>query len=802
MYCMVFRIKNQSIKKRIVMIKNYIKIAFRSLLKNKGYSFLNIFGLAIGITCASLIFLWVEDELNFNQAFEKQDEVYYVPTNQKYEGEWRTFYSTPGPLAKALKDEIPGIVRAATTKSEDLMFAVGDNTISKPGMYSNADIFDIFSLSFIEGNAKEAFKNPEAIVITKEIAEQLYGKNTAALGKVVKVNNETSYLISGVIENIPDNVSFPFKWIAPFERFAANREWTNEYGSNFADTFVELAPEANFETVDAQVRKKYLEKTGDDETQAWLHTIKNWHLKSKFEGGKVVGGRITYVRLFIVIALIILLIACINFMNLSTARSEKRANEVGVRKAMGSGRKRLMFQFIAEALLMSSLAAIVSVILLFVLLPQFNLLIDKNLELGFSNPLHFSILIIITLVCGLFAGLYPAFYLSSFKPVEVLKGIKATTGSATFIRKGLVVGQFTISIVFIIGTILVYQQIQHVKNRELGYNKEHLIQMNVTGDMIANFDVIQQDLINAGVAESAALNNSQLLSGGNNGSGLQWKGGINTEDVLISFRRVSSTFLKTANIELVEGRGFSTNSAVDSTHIIITQSMAKLMGEGSALGKIVRGGDEGYEVIGVVKDFLYGNMYNTSDPVLFFNEPENARYLYIKTVAGLETGALLSKIEGIMKKNNPAFPFEYTFVDEAFNNKFKSEQLVGKLSQIFAVLAILISCLGLFGLAAYTAEQRRKEIGVRKVLGASVPTIVKLLSKDFLKLVLISILVAAPIAWWLINSWLDNYAYRIEINWWIFVAAGIIAIIIAVVTVSFQAVKAAITNPVDSLKTE
>ncbi len=785
------------------MIKNYIKIAFRSLLKNKGYSFLNIFGLAIGITCASLIFLWVEDELSFNQVFEKQDEVYYVPTNQKYEGEWRTFYSTPGPLAKVLKDEVPGIVRASTTKSENLMFAVGDNTISKRGMYSNSDIFEIFSLSFIEGNAKEAFKNPEAIVITKEIAEQLYGKNTTALGKVVKVNNETSYLISGVIENIPDNVSFPFKWIAPFERFAANREWTNEYGSNFADTFVELAPEANFETVDALVRKKYLEETGDDETFAWLHTIKNWHLKSKFEGGKVVGGRITYVRLFTVIALIILLIACINFMNLATARSEKRANEVGVRKAMGSGRKRLMFQFIAEALLMATLAAIVSIVLLFVLLPQFNLIIDKTLVLGLSNPLHFSILIIITLVCGLFAGLYPAFYLSSFKPVEVLKGIKATTGSATFIRKGLVVGQFTISIVFIIGTILVYQQIQHVKNRDLGYNKEHLIQVDVTGDMVKNFDVIQQDLINSGVAESAAFNNSQLLSGGNNGSGLQWKGGTNTEDVLISFRYVSPSFLKTTNIELIEGRDFSANSAIDSTHTIITQSMAKLMGDDSAIGKIIRrDAEDSYQVIGVVKDFLYGNMYGTSDPVLFFNAPEHARYLYIKTVAGIETSTLLSKIEGIMKKNNPAFPFEYTFVDEAFNNKFKSEQLVGKLSQIFAILAILISCLGLFGLAAYTAEQRRKEIGVRKVLGASVPTIVKLLSKDFLKLVLISILVAAPIAWWLISSWLDNYAYRIDINWWIFVAAGIIAIIIALVTVSFQAIKAAITNPVDSLKTE
>ncbi len=784
------------------MIKNYMKIAFRSLLKNKGYSFLNIFGLAIGITCASLIFLWVEDEMSFNDVFEKQDQVYYVPTNQKYDGEWRTFYSTPGPLAKVLKDEIPGIVRTAKTVGENLMFAVGDNVISKRGMYSDADIFEIFSLSFLEGNAAGAFKNPEAIVITKEIAEQLYGKGVKVLGKVVRVNNNENYLISGVIENIPENVSFPFQWIAPFERFGANREWTREYGSNFADTFVELSPEANFEMVDAKVRKKMEEETGDEETVAFLHSIKNWHLRSKFDGGKVVGGKITYVRLFTVIAIIILLIACINFMNLSTARSEKRANEVGVRKAMGSGRSRLMLQFVAEALLMATIGAIVSVVLLFVLSPQFNLLIDKNLQIGLSNPLHLLILFAITVVCGLFAGIYPAFYLSSFKPVEVLKGVKATTGSATFIRKGLVVGQFTVSIIFIISTILVYQQIQHVKNRDLGYDREQLLRMAVNGDMVENFPVIQQDFVNSGVVESAAFNNSQLLSGGNNGSGLQWKGGVNTEDVLISFRFVSSDFIKTVNMEIVEGRDFNANKALDSTNTIITQSMAKLMGEGSAIGKTIRRGEETFEVIGVVKDFLYGDMYGTSDPVMFFNSTEHARYLYVKTTAGIETGDMLSKIESVMKKNNPAFPFECAFVDDSFNDKFKSEQLVGKLSQIFALLAILISCLGLFGLAAYTAEQRSKEIGVRKVLGASVTGIVRLLSKDFLKLVFISILLAVPIAWMLMSSWLEDFAYRIEISWWIFMVAGIAAIVIALITVSFQAVKAAMTNPINSLKTE
>jgi len=783
------------------MILNYIKIAFRTLLKNKGYSFLNIFGLAIGITCASLIFLWVEDEVSFNSTFDKQDQVYYVPTHQEYEGEWRTFNSTPGPLAEAMKTEIPGIARAARTKHRDFLFAVNDNAINSSGRFVDADFIEIFNLSFLEGNPKEAFISPEAIVITQETAEQLYGKNTKVLGKVLRVNNTENYLITGVIENLPKNVTFPFNWIAPFERYSNGQEWMTGYGSFFADTFVELSPEADFTAVDTQVRNILEKKTDDADSKAFLHSIKDWHLRDDFENGKQVGGRISYVRLFTIIALIILLIACINFMNLSTARSEKRANEVGVRKAMGSGRSRLIIQFIAEALILAFIATLVSVLLLFILLPQFNLLIEKDLVLGLAKPMHILILLGITLVCGIFAGLYPAFYLSSFKPVEVLKGLKVTQGSATFIRKGLVVGQFTISIVFIICTILVYQQIQHVKNRDLGFDKDQLISLDVNGTMIEKFSVIKQDLINTGVITSVGLNNSGVLDGGNNGSGLEWTGGTDTEDVLIFFRYISSDFLETAGMELAEGRGFNVNVAKDSTSVLITESFAKLMGEGSAIGKKIDRGDT-YTVVGVVKDYLYDDMYGQSDPVMFFNYLGEASYMYLKTNPEIATNDMLSKVEAVMKKHNPAYPFQYNFVDETFNAKFKSEQLIGKLSQLFALLAILISCLGLFGLAAYTAEQRSKEIGVRKVLGASVSGIVKLLSKDFLKLVGLSILIAIPIAWYAMDNWLQDYAYRIEINWWIFVIAGFVAIAIAMVTVSFQAVKAALANPVDSLKTE
>ena len=784
------------------MILNYIKIAFRTLLKNKGYSFLNIFGLAIGITCASLIFLWVEDELSFNKNFDKQDQVYYVPTNQQYEGEWRTFYSSPGPLAQDMKNEIPGIIKATRSNLQECLFAVGDNSITRSGRYVDADFLDIFSLEFIEGNRADAFKNPEAIVLTQETAEKLFGIGAKALGEVVKINNRDNYLVSGVIENLPDNVTFSFDWVAPFDRYAEGEEWMNFYGNNFSDTFVELAPEANFETVDAKVRQIISSKDEDLSDYAFLHSIKNWHLHSKFEGGEIVGGRITYVRLFTIIAFVILLIACINFMNLSTARSEKRANEVGVRKAMGSGRGRLITQFISEALILAFIATALSVLFLAILLPQFNLIIDKNLVMGLSNPTHIISLLGIALVCGLLAGLYPAFYLSSFKPVEVLKGLKVTEGSAKLIRKGLVVGQFTISIVFIIVTILVYQQIQHAKNRELGYDKDQLISMRIDEQAIGKFNVIQQDLIGTGSVYNAALCNSQLLSGGNNGSGFRWKGGTETEEVLISFRNISEGFYDTTGMEIIEGRGFSKNIDADSTYAMVSESLAKMMGDENPIGNIISRGEDSYEIIGVVKDYQYGNMYDASDPVLFFNYHDYARYMYIKTKDGVPIADALSDIEAVLKKHNPAYPFEYTFVDDAFDAKFRNEQLVGELSQIFAILAILISCLGLFGLAAYTAEQRKKEIGVRKVLGASVSGIVQLLSKDFLKLVAISIIIAIPIAWYFMQDWLQNYSYRIEINWWVFVVAGLTAILIAMLTVSFQAIKAAVANPVESLKTE
>ncbi|MBC9794756.1 ABC transporter permease [Sinomicrobium weinanense] len=788
------------------MIRNYFKITWRNLWNNKTYSFLNIFGLAIGIACAGLIFLWVEDEVSFDSVFPNKDQIYAVPTNQKYEGTWRTFFeATPGPLAPAFKEEVPGVKHISRVKGGEKLFSLGDKGIYEQGLYVDPDFLHIFSLHFLQGSAAASLQDAHSIVITQKMARQFFGDDNRVVGKTLKLDNTQEYKVTGVVKDLPPNVSLNFDLLLAYEPHTKDIEWMQYWDNYTVDTYMELAEGADVTAIDKKLRGFIQEKTSDDtDTEAFLFAMNDWRLRGHFENGKQAGGRITYVRLFTAIAWIILIIACINFMNLATARSEKRANEVGVRKVLGAEKRKLVLQFITEAMVMAFLAVVISVILMQLALPQFNLMVEKQLVLGLDKPLHLLALLLITIFCGLFSGYYPALHLSAFKPVAVLKGIRSARGSAVFIRKGLVVAQFTVSIVLIISTIIVYQQVQHVKNRELGYNKDHLITMNVRGEMEKNFNNIKQDMLNTGMVENVALNSYETLSTGNNTSDVTWKGkDENDGDILVSHRFISPEFISTAGMEIIEGRDFRPGYPGDSTRVIITQSLAKLIDAEAAVGQTIQLGDNSFEVIGVIKDFVYGDMYGSSDPVIFLhNEVGYSSYMYIRTSANANIEETLSSLQAIMKKHNPAYPFEYSFVDDDFNARFTSEMLIGKLSRVFAFLAILISCLGLFGLAAYTAEQRQKEIGIRKVLGSSVKRIVQLLSIDFLKLVFIAIGIAIPIAWWITQHWLTGYAYRIEISWWVFTIAGLAAIGIALCTVSFQAMKAAMANPVKSLKTE
>jgi predicted permease len=794
------------------MFRNFFKTTTRSLWKNKGYSFLNIFGLAIGIACAGLIFLWVEDELSFDEFNAKKDQLYFIRENQKYDSYTATFGSTPAPMAPAIKEKIPGIANACRINGLDTkLITIGDKSMYAAGSYVDASLFSMFTFPFVKGNAEAAFKELHSMVITQSTAKRFFGDEKNVIGKTVRVDNKQDYVISGVIKDIPNNSTVQFEWAAPFQIWwDENKSWAQSWGNNDLATYVELKPNVSAASVNKILYDFIQKREPKSIARPFLWSAHDWHLRDEFDNGvQTGGGRITYVHLFSVIAWIILLIACINFMNLATARSEKRAREVGVRKVLGSGKRMLILQFMGEALFMALLSATLAVVIMMLLLPAFNLLVQKNLALGLNKPLHIAALLAITVICGLFAGSYPSLYLSSFNPVFVLKGMKMKGSSAAIIRKGLVIVQFSISIILIISTIIIYQQIQHVKNRNLGFNKNNLLQVDMNREMTKNYEAVRQDLLNTGSIENLAISNYNTLYNGNNTGGLVWEGKKSNNQVLISMRYVSPGYMKTSGIKILEGRDLVATDSVQSkrVNVLITQSLEKLMGSNSAVGKTLHwdGDTSGtvLNVVGVVNDYVYGDMYGKPDPVMFFsvNIPD-ASNIYVRLKPNANVEKAIQQIATVLKKDNPSYPFTYHFVDDQFSQMFQNEQLISKLSRVFAMLAIIISCLGLFGLAVYTAERRIKEIGVRKVLGASITNITTLLSKDFLLLVFISCLVAFPLAWWMMHNWLENYKYRIEISWWVFVVAGTTALLIALITISFQSIKAAIANPVKSLRSE
>jgi putative ABC transport system permease protein len=785
---------------------NFFKITFRNLWKNRGYSFLNIFGLAIGVACAGLIFLWVENELSYDQFLVNKDRLYYIKTNQTYDGKTRTFDATPVPLAVALSREVPGITAASRVYNSKVLLGQGDKTLYEDGAYADSSFFDLFSISFVEGNARDALRSYSGIVITEKVAGQFFGKD-AAVGKILRMDNKEEYRVSGVIRDFPDNSKVHPAWIVSFQKYYRDNDGggnMDKWGNNSTDTYIMLAAGADGAAVQRKIYDFIQTKDKTAIAKCVMQSANDWHLRDRYEDGKQAGGTIEYVRLFVVIAWIVLLIACINFMNLATARSDKRSKEVGVRKVLGAGRRGLIGQFIGESMVLSALADLLCALLITLALPSFSVLIGRPLQLQLTEPVHLGALAAIAVICGLVAGSYPALYLSGFNPIFVFKGMRMSGSGAALIRKGLVVLQFTISVILIISTVIIYRQIEHVRHRDLGYDMNQLIAIPVRGEMAKHFATISQDLLSTGVVDHAALNTYNTLDGGYNGSGMKWEGKRADQDPLISYRGVSPGFLATAGMKLVEGRDFrQDNPAADSLHVMVTETLAKMMGRGSAIGKQIWWDDnQRLSVVGVVKDYVFGNMYGQPDPVLIFCSPDNGQNLFVRIKAGVRPEVAEAKIGAVIRKDNPAYPFDYTFVRDDFNAKFKTEALIGQLSQLFAVLAILISCLGLFGLSAYMAERRVKEIGIRKVLGASVAGLTGLLSREFLRLVMASTLIAFPVAWLIMHHWLQQYAYRIGIEWWIFLAAGGVAVVIALVTVSVQSVRAALMNPVRSLRSE
>jgi putative ABC transport system permease protein len=787
------------------MFKNYFKTTIRNFWKNRGYNSLNIFGLAIGICCAGLIFLWVEDEVGFDKNNTKIDQVYQVMENQSYQGKTYTFAATPGLLGTSMKNDFPEIRNTCrTTWDTYSLFSLGDKSIYELGYYADSSIFNIFTLPLLQGAKERVFDQLHSLVISEKMAKSFFGDTKDILGRTLRLDNKELYTVSGVMQDLPTNSTIQVDWVAPFKPYFDRNSWLLNWGNNGIQTFVELNPAADPDKINKKLYGYINSKDTSAIAKPFLFAMKDWRLRGKFEEGKRAGGRIAYVHMFSVIAWIILFIACINFMNLATARSEKRAREVGVRKVLGAVKSVLIRQFIGEALFMAFLSVALAVITIYLIIPSFNVLVGKHLSVGLGNPLHLLALLALGLICGLVAGSYPAFYLSSFNPVFVLKGIKIKGNAPVLIRKGLVILQFSISVILIISTIIIYQQIQHVKNREIGYDKNNLIQTGLHGNMDRNFPAIKQELLATGVVKNVAMSSLNMLYMGSSTTDFKWEGKDPGKKVLITQDYISPEYLSTTGVKIKEGRDFYATG--NQLSVVINETLANIIGQ-HPVGKIIRRdtsstGGINYTVAGVTKDFVYGDMYGKSDPLIFMSDTGNYGYLYIRLTPGGHTDKALDRIGSIIRKSNPGYPFDYTFVDAEFNKQFQSETLVGNLSRVFAALAILISCLGLFGLAAYTAERRTREIGIRKVLGASVTGITALLSRDFLRLVGISALIAFPIAWWSMHDWLQGYAYRIDISWWVFLLAGGAALSIALLTVSFQAIKSALANPVKSLKAE
>lgn len=787
------------------MLKNYFKIAWRNLWKNKGYSLLNIGGLSIGMAAAVLIILWVQNERSFDMFHHKKDSLYKVMNRGTFNGKTHAWGYTPKVMGPVMKSEFPEVVNVSRFNIDNpFLLTVGEKKLTVSGAFVDPAFLDMFDFPLLIGDKNQALRRPTDVVITQSLAKKLFGDEDA-MGKTLKIESDDVFTVSGVLADLPSNTNFDgIEYLMPWT-YLEKLGWSDDnWGNNSVETYVELAvgsTQANVESKIRDITQRHSESI--KEIEVFLHALPNWWLYSKFENGKIVGGRIDMIRLFTLIACFILLIACINFMNLSTARSEKRAKEVGVRKVAGAHRSSLILQFLSESMLMASLSGVLALFLVQISLPSFNQLVGRSLMIDYGNGLFWLLAVGFILLTGLLAGSYPAFFLSSFQPVKVLKGSFLRVDAAFSPRKALVVFQFTIAILLIICTLIIHRQVQYGKDRENGYEKNNLIYLMIKDDMEKNYSLIKNELLSQRIAASITKNMSPITEIWSTTMGVEWQG--KPEGDKTSFDRFTADeqLVQTAGLKLVKGRDFDLGKyPTDSTAMLLNESAVKAMGFEDAIGQIVNDNGIDWHVVGVVQDFIIRSPYSPINPLLIEGAKGWSSVLHIKFDESLSTAQALTKTEEVFKKYNPSYPFEYNFVDEAYAVKFKESQRIGSLAALFAFLTIFISCLGLFGLAAYTAENRTKEIGVRKVLGASILSVTNLLSKEFMLLVSISCLIAFPIAYWTMDKFLENYPYRITIGWGVFIVAAMGALALALLTVSSQAIKAALANPVDSLRNE
>jgi len=798
------------------MVKNYFKTAWRNLLRNKAFSTINISGLALGLTCSLLIILWVQDERSIDGFHKNGKQLYQVYERNFFDGKISADYPTQGLLAGELKRVIPEIQYASgyeyASAPGTLSTFEANNKVNKmAGLYAGEDFFSMFSYPLLQGTPANALNTPNGIAISRKMAENFFGNPEKAFGQLIRFENTYELKITAVFENIPSNSSQQFDFLRTWTDFVKQNQWVHNWGNTDPATYVQLRKNADAAKVEAKIKDfiyRYQQKDNAFRVELALQPYAEKYLHSTFKNGYVEGGRIEYVRIFSVVAIVILLIACINFMNLATARSLRRAREIGVRKVVGAGKRQLVAQFIGESMFVSFLAILISLLIVALILPSFNDLTEKHLAINLTDPKFLLILLGLTIVTGVISGSYPALFMSTLRPIVVLKGILKFKTGATYFRKGLVVFQFALSIILILGMIVVYRQINYIHNKNLGFAKEDLIYMPLEGGLGKNFMAFKNELLNQPGIKGVTSAQSDPLEVGSSTQGVRWPGKDTTKLILFSNNPITYDYVKTMGIQLVDGRDFDPSYSLDTMNYLINEAAAKKIGYKEPVGKeLTMWGDKGM-IIGLMKDYHHNSLHVPIEPlILRLFKPswtkENGYWgnVIVRTEKG-KTKEALASMEKKFKQFNPGFPFKYYFTDDEIMKNYKSEYTVSKLSKYFAFLAIFISCLGLFGLVMFTAEQKTKEIGIRKVLGASVSGIVGMLSKDFLVLVLIASALAFPIAWWMMNKWLMDFEYRISIGWWVFVVAGVVAMLIALLTISFQSIKSALANPVKSLRTE
>ncbi|HEY4338147.1 MAG TPA: ABC transporter permease [Puia sp.] len=790
------------------MFKNYFKTAWRGLLNNRVFSVLNILGLATGMAVALLIGLWATYQFSYDRWLPNNKRVYQAEYRSTSNGVIGTQVSVSYHLAEVIQKDVPGVEYVVRTDWGNYHGLVsGLKKVYLPGMMAGADFLKAFEYPLLQGDAGHVLQDKYSIVLTASSAKALFG-NDDAMGKTVRIDNFHDLTVTGVLKDVPANTSIGFQYLVPYEFFREAATFGEQWGNNNIQTFVRLKPGVSYAQVEPLLRpliKKYNPVDYQvNKYEVFLHPMKDWHLRSAFVNGVASGGFIDTVRLFAIIGLLVLVIAGINFVNLATAQSEKRAKEVGIRKVVGSLRGNLVMQFLVESLVLTVLAFVLALLLVQAALPAFNSLTGDIIRVPYTSPIFWGVMVGYVLLTGVLAGSRPAFYLSAFQPVRVLKGALKAGRGAALPRRILVTIQFAASVALIITTVIVYQQIQYAKNRPVGYDQTRLMMSDVSPDIQKNYPALKGELLRSGVVSSVTKSNSRVTSDGAYNDIDAWPGKMPGETLgMLTVTVSDADYFKTMGMGLQSGVNFAGNPGADTLSVVINEAAAKRMRLKEPLGQTITWAlDKRIKIIGVVKNALMGSPFSPAIPTMFIYDPGWSYVMTYRIADGVPTAKAIATLTGIFNKYNPSFPYLYGFVDKSYESKFGLETLIGRLAGVFAGLAIFISCLGLFGLAAYVAEQRTKEIGVRKVLGASVVQVWMLLSKDFVLLVLIGSLVAAPVSLYFLRGWLQQFDYRIAISPWVFVGAGLAALVVTLVTISWQAVRAALMNPVDSLRSE